>query len=60
MLISLLFTVLIIGLLIWLVQMLPIPEPMRTIAIVIVVIIAILYLLEGIGGVGLGYHRALL
>lgn len=60
MLVSLLIAILVIGLLVWLVQILPIPEPFRTVAIVVVVIIAIIWLLEGVGGAGLGFHRPLL
>lgn len=55
MLISLLIAVLVIGLLIWLIQMLPLPDPFKTIAMVIVVIIALLWLLQGFGP-GLGVH----
>lgn len=60
MLVSLLIAILVIGLLVWLVQILPIPEPFRTVAIVVVVIIAIIWLLEGVSGAGLGFHRPLL
>jgi hypothetical protein len=55
MLISLLIAVLVIGLLIWLVQLLPLPDPFKTIAMVIVVIIAILWLLQSFAP-GLGIH----
>lgn len=52
MLISLLIAILVIGLLVYLVQMLPIPDPFRTVAIVVVVLIAIIWLLESFGGFG--------
>ena len=61
MLISLLIAILVIGLLIWLIQMIPLPEPFRTVAIVIVAIIAIIWLLESLGGAtGLGLRHPLL
>lgn len=50
MLVSLLIAVLVIGLLVWLVQMLPLPEPFKTIAIAIIIVICIIWLLTGFGG----------
>ena len=44
--ISLLIAVIVIGLIYWLVTMLPLPEPFKNIAIVIVIILAILYFLK--------------
>lgn len=60
MLISLLVAVIVIGLLIYLVQILPLPDPWKTIAVVLVVLIAILWLVGMLGGPGLGgieWHR---
>ena len=45
-LIGLLIAVIVIGLLIWLIRMLPLPEPWGVIAQVIAIIIAILYLIR--------------
>jgi hypothetical protein len=50
MLISLLIAVIVLGLLLWLVQLLPLPDPFKTIALVIVVLICILWLVGGYGG----------
>lgn len=44
--ISLLIAVIVIGLIYWLVTMLPLPAPFKNIAIVIVIILAILYFLK--------------
>ena len=54
MLISLLVTVIILGMLVWLVTMLPIPEPFRTVAIVIIILVCILWL---VGYVPAPFHR---
>lgn len=51
-LISLLVAVIIIGLIVYLVQILPLPDPWGKIAIAIVVIIAILWLLQFVVGGG--------
>jgi hypothetical protein len=51
-LVSLLIVVLVLGLIIWLVQYLPIGEPFKTIAMVIVVVICLIYLLRLLPGVG--------
>jgi len=48
-LISLLIAIIIIGLLVYLIQVLPIPEPFRTAAYVVLVILVILWLVEGFG-----------
>lgn len=50
-LISLLVIILIIGLIFYVLQAVPIPDPWRTVAIVIVAIIVILYLLRMLGAV---------
>jgi hypothetical protein len=46
MLTSILIAVIVLGLILWLVQTLPIAEPFKQIAIVIVVVMAILYLVK--------------
>ena len=43
---SLIVTVIILGLLFWLVSMLPIPEPFKQIVTVIIIVICILYVLS--------------
>lgn len=48
-LMGLLVMVIVCGLLLWLVQQLPLPAPFGLIARVLIVLIAILYLLSGIG-----------
>jgi hypothetical protein len=55
-LISLLVAVIVIGLLCWLVTMLPMPQPFKQIATVVMVLICIVWLLGGMPG----YHHALL
>jgi hypothetical protein len=58
-LVSLLIAVVILGLLFYVVSLLPLPAPFKTIAQVIVIIIAILYLLGLLGygpGVNLRVH----
>lgn len=52
-LITLLVVVLILGLVIYLVDIIPLPPPFKTVALVIVVLIAIVYL-AGLIGVGPG------
>ncbi len=54
-LVSILVAVIVIGLLMYVVGLLPLPAPFKTIAHVIVVLIAILYLL-GLLGVGPGVN----
>lgn len=54
MLISLLVTILVIGLLVYLVQMIPLPQPWKQIALVVVIIIAIVWLLRFLGIVPAG------
>lgn len=49
-LISLLILVIVLGLLLYVVGLLPLPAPFRTVAYVIVVLIAIVYLLSALGG----------
>ena len=57
MLVSLLIAILVIGLLVWLVQMLPLPEPFKTVAVAIIIVVCIIWLLQGFGGyVGPGVH----
>lgn len=58
-LISLLVVILIIGLIFYVLQMVPIPDPWRTVAIVIVAIIVIIYLLRMIGFVHAASAQAL-
>ncbi len=50
-LVGLLIVVIVIGLLLYLVQILPIAQPMKTIAVVVVILIAIVWLLGGGGPV---------
>ena len=47
--ISLLILVLVLGLIFWLLQYLPIPEPFRMVLLVIMVIIIIVWLLGSLG-----------
>ena len=54
-LMSLLVDVIVLGLLVWVVGMLPLPAPFKTIAHVIVIIIAVVYLL-GLLGYGPGVN----
>jgi hypothetical protein len=54
MLIELLVAVIVMGLLYWLVTLLPIPQPFKNIAIVIIVVICIIWLLSFTGLLG-GY-----
>lgn len=51
-LIGLLVLVLILGLLYWLIQLLPIPEPFKKIALVILILICVLWLLSALGLIG--------
>ena len=53
MLVSLLIAILVIGLIVYLVQILPLPPPFKTAAICVVVVICIIWLLSMFGG-GLG------
>jgi hypothetical protein len=48
-LISLLVFVLVLAIVVWIVQMLPLPAPWNRIALAIVGVIALLYLLEHVG-----------
>lgn len=58
MLIDLLVILLIVGLVYWAITVIPLPAPVRTVAIVIVVVIAIIALLNMMGwGGGLVMHR---
>ena len=54
-LVSLLIAVVVLGLLIYVVGLLPLPAPFKTIAYVLVILIAILYLL-GLLGIGPGVN----
>ncbi len=56
-LVSLLIAVVVLGLLFYVVGLLPLPAPFKTIAYVIVVLIAMLYLL-GVLGIGPGVDLA--
>lgn len=47
--IGLLVLVIIAGLLVYLVQVLPLPPPFKTVALVVVILIAIIWLLDGTG-----------
>lgn len=49
-LVGLLIFVIIVGLLLYLIQVLPLQPPFKTVAYVILVIIAIFWLLGGVGG----------
>jgi hypothetical protein len=60
MLISLLIMCLVLGLLYYLIQMLPLPPPFKQIALVVIIIIAIIWLLENFGGGFLGPSRGCL
>ena len=55
MLLSLLVAVLILGLIVWVIQTIPLPEPFRMIALVIVAIVAVLWLVSYLPGAGLAY-----
>ena len=58
-LIDLLVMIIVIGLLYWLVTLLPLPEPFKTLALVVVIIFCILWILgfTGLWGPGpLWYH----
>jgi hypothetical protein len=60
-LIGLLVAVIVIGLIVYLVTLLPLPAPFKTIAMVLVILIAIIWLVSGTGvfggGLYLGGHR---
>lgn len=56
-LISLLVFVIVMGLIYWLLTMLPLPEPFKKVALVIFIIICILILLNMIGVVNIGDIR---
>jgi len=47
-LVGLLVVVIIIGLVLWLIQQLPLEQPFKTVALVLIVLIAIVWLLGGI------------
>ena len=51
-LVSLLIFIIIIGVIIWLINYLPIDQKIKTVVIVLVVIIAIIWLLNGLGAIG--------
>lgn len=53
-LIGLLVAVLIIGLIYWLITLIPLPDPFKTIVLVIFIIIVILWLLSSFGVLGAG------
>lgn len=55
MLITLLVGLIVIGLLYWVIGMIPLPPPVRTVAYVILVIIAIVWLLRLLGVWGGGH-----
>ena len=49
-LVGLLIAVIVVGLLVYLIRMLPIEEPFKNIAIIVLVIILIIWLLGGLSG----------
>jgi hypothetical protein len=55
MLVQLFVMVLVMGLLYWLVSMLPVPEPFKTILVCIVILACIIWLLNVAGLLGGGY-----
>lgn len=57
MLLSLLFTVVILGLIAWGIQALPIPAPFKTVAYIILVVILIVVLAQAFGVTPLGLGR---
>jgi hypothetical protein len=56
-LISLLVIIIVLGLVYWLITMLPLPAPFKMIAIVIFIVICILVLLGMIGIIDIGHVR---
>jgi len=56
MLISLLVTIIVLGLLYYIVTLLPLPQPFKQIALVIFILIAVVWLLSYIPGVPWGGH----
>jgi hypothetical protein len=57
MLITLLVAVIVIGLLYWIVQLMPLPAPFKNIALCIVLVIALLWLLSFAGVLPHGWVR---
>ncbi len=51
-LISLLIFIIILGLIVWVIGLLPLPDPFKTIAYVVVVVFVLIYLLEVLGEIG--------
>lgn len=62
MLVQLFVAVLIMGLLYWLVTLLPVPDPFKTILICIIVLFCIIWLLNlaGMLGTGFGFNHPLI
>lgn len=56
MLVTLLVVIVVIGLLVWLIQILPIAEPFRSIAIAVVLLICILWLVGYLPGGAVPWH----
>lgn len=56
-LIGLLVVVIILGLIVYLVQLLPLPAPFKTVAMVLVILVAIVWLCEQAGFLGGGTLR---
>jgi hypothetical protein len=56
MLISILIFIIVLGLIYYLVTLLPLPAPFKQIALIVVIIIAILWLIGGVGGPWLYPH----
>jgi hypothetical protein len=57
MLITLLVAVIVIGLLYWIVQLMPLPQPFKNVALCIVLVIALLWLLSFAGVLPHGWVR---
>lgn len=51
-LISLLVVLLLLGAVLYCIQLLPLPHPWKTIVLVLVVVIAVVYLLQALGALG--------
>lgn len=56
-LISLLVAVLVFGLIYWVISIIPLPPPFRTVALVIMAVIALVWLLEFLPGSGFHFPR---
>jgi len=57
-LITLIIFLIVVGCLIWIVRVLPLPAPFPMILQVLIILVALLWLLNGLGVLGgLGFHR---